>query len=182
VKFAHACAWRIVIQASSAAPKPRFNTSLGRELSKNSRAKVRAPTCRCQPQSGKGPLFDHAKNGHLEVLMPKSCPQNPTIRARYDTYLPDFKKTTYPQIKDLVRSIEISKGILAENTNNRVALGGLARFFKVRSSRFEVQSSVLIIRISNTTRLPRPLGVVWGYPGTTLDPPYTHRTSPKPAF
>jgi hypothetical protein len=73
-----------------------------------------------QPQSGKGPLFDHAKNGHLEVLMPKSSPQNPTIRARYETYKPDFKKTTYPQIEDLVRSIEISKGILAENTNNRI--------------------------------------------------------------
>jgi hypothetical protein len=48
--------------------------------------------------------------------------------------------------------------------------GGFARLFKVRGSRFEVQSSVFSISVPNTTalsRLPRRgLGAPWTYHGT----------------
>jgi hypothetical protein len=61
-----------------------------------------------------------------------------------------------------------------------VALRSLARLFKVRGSRFEVQSSVFPISLPNTTPLPRlpggglgvPWTIPWTYPGP-IDPPQT---------
>jgi hypothetical protein len=58
----------------------------------------------------------------------------------------------------------------------RVALSDFGRLIKVRSSRFEVQSSVFPISLPNTIPLPRlpgaGLGAPWTYPGT-IDPPQT---------
>ena len=57
-----------------------------------------------------------------------------------------------------------------------VALGGFAGLFKVRSSRFKVQSLVLSISIPNTSPLPHlPRGGLeapWTYPGT-IDHPHS---------
>ena len=54
------------------------------------------------------------------------------------------------------------------------ASGGFARLFKVRGSRFEVQSPVFTISFLNTTSLSRlpwgGLGAPWYHPGHTLVP------------
>jgi len=46
----------------------------------------------------------------------------------------------------------------------------------------DVGYSVFTISILNTPPFPASIGGLWGRSGTTLDPPYTHRTFPKPRF
>lgn len=67
----------------------------------------------------KGPLFEIAKVGKLEVLFPFSDNSNPTIKARYETYNPDFRIDTYPSVDDLVEEIKKSKNALMQNSRNK---------------------------------------------------------------
>ena len=55
--------------------------------------------------------------------------------------------------------------------------GGYVRLSVVRGSRFEAHK-----HSEYNPPIPASLGVVWGHPGTTLVPPYTHRRSQKPHF
>jgi hypothetical protein len=66
------------------------------------------------------PLEAIARAGRIEALLPISNKDNTTIRFRYETYKPNFRKSIYPTPDDLVREIEISKGILLENIENKI--------------------------------------------------------------
>jgi hypothetical protein len=67
-----------------------------------------------------GLLFEAAEKGRLEVLFPQSDENNPTIKARYSTYNPEFRKDIYPTLADLVREINISKDSLKQNARNTI--------------------------------------------------------------
>ena len=67
-----------------------------------------------------GPLFESANAGRLQVLFPKTDRENPTIKARYDTYNKDFRADTYPSVDDLVREVKISKEALKQNARNGI--------------------------------------------------------------
>lgn len=67
------------------------------------------------------PLHDHARRGLLDVLMPRSDAETPTIRARFDTYNEDFRRVHhYHSIDALVAEAVKSKAELAMNTRNRI--------------------------------------------------------------
>lgn len=66
------------------------------------------------------PLAEYSSKGQLEVLFPKSDPNNLTISARYSTYSEGFQTRTYPDKSDLIREIEISKGIIRANRSNKL--------------------------------------------------------------
>lgn len=56
------------------------------------------------------PLHDLASKGQLEVVMPQSDPQNPTIKERYKTYSNDFLIANGVQTMDRFINFEIEAG------------------------------------------------------------------------
>jgi hypothetical protein len=66
------------------------------------------------------PLAKYVNEGLVQALFPKSEEQNPTIKARYETYGASFKSSKYPSVGDLVREIDISKSLIRKHGNNKV--------------------------------------------------------------
>lgn len=65
------------------------------------------------------PLHDLARKGLLEVIMPTSDPENPTIAERYATYTQDFRdENGIPKIEDFIKhEIRSGKDFLLRHNN-----------------------------------------------------------------
>jgi hypothetical protein len=71
-----------------------------------------------RPGEEPSPLYDCALRGMLDVLMPESNPENPTVKARFDTYSDAVKASSgLRQIDDLIREMEAGKRLLALRLN-----------------------------------------------------------------
>ena len=66
----------------------------------------------------KSPLHVAALGGNLEVIMPKSDQNNQTIKSRYITYSPEYKReNNIPTVHDFIGEIDLGKAFLRTNGN-----------------------------------------------------------------
>lgn len=63
------------------------------------------------------PLRDWAQTGRLEVIMPVSSPDNPTVKQRWAQYSASTKRDSYPTVGTLVDEINEGKKFLRAHGN-----------------------------------------------------------------
>lgn len=63
------------------------------------------------------PLLEKLRAGRLDVVMPETGIENPTIQSRWNGYNQDYKDTTFRSVTDLEQEVAESKALLLERKN-----------------------------------------------------------------
>ena len=78
------------------------------------------------------PLHEHGRRGDLDVIMPISSCENPTVRGRFDTYSEAFRRENdYDDVDSLVEEIKRGKVDLLKNTRNTLVQHNILCMWRV---------------------------------------------------